>query len=69
MVNNTVMYERMHALWKAPDGCRRTRLDCCLVRVNAAFAQSIIEEDMFSNAISGVLLVKASAGSVLPTVD
>lgn len=66
MVNNTVMYERMHALWKVttPDGSRRTRLDCCLVRAHAAFAQSIIEKDMFSNAISGVLLVKASVGSV-----
>lgn len=52
-----------------PDGSRSTRLDFCLVRVRAASAQSIIEEDTFSNAISGVLLVEASVGSVLPTVD
>ncbi len=44
------------------DGSRSARLDCCLIRVRAAFAQCIIKDDKFSNAISGVLLVEASVG-------
>lgn len=49
-----------------PDGSRGVRLDCCLIRVRAAFAPSIIKDDTFSNAISGVLLVEASVGRSSP---
>lgn len=45
-----------------PDGSRSRSLNCCLVRLRAAFTQSIIKDDKFSNAISGVLLVEASVG-------
>lgn len=63
-VNNALMYGRSIAGWKLirADVSHSRSLPCCVVGTRVVFARSIIKDDKFPNAISGVLLVEASVG-------